>query len=413
MNLPVPANPWLLGEDARRWLAEVAASDEPPHRLASRMRAELSPEQAAEVLDLAELRRRATRKFTAAPRMYFTRRLYEQATDQWVARYKAQRFARMDRCADLCCGVGGDAFALAEVACHLVCCDRSSTAVAFCQENLLATAGSSGEAVEFVCDDAAAVDLADVDAWHIDPDRRPAGRRNTHAELHEPPDTAIDEWLGRNPHVAIKLAPGCHPPTRWSQAGELEWISLAGECKQLVAWHGSLATEPGTRRATVIQASGEQPRVLTTVTGSGQMPIPAGSAVGKYVYEPNAAVLASELTGEVAAKHGLWMFASTTGYLTADTFIDEPGCSAFEVLDVMPLRVKSLAKYLRERSVGQLEIKHRSIDLSPDQLRKELKLKGDESSTLIATRVGEKRIAIIARRREYHQMNDEPHEARL
>ena len=64
----------------------------------------------------------------------------------------------------------------------------------------------------------------------------------------------------------------------------------------------------------------------------------------------------------------------------------------------MPLKTKRVASYLRERNIGRLEIKHRAIELSPDKLRRELKLRGDESGVLLATRVGEKRIAILARR---------------
>jgi len=396
------ADQWLLGDDAQQVLADAAASKLAPHQLTKRLRKQLTPEQTHRVLELVELRRRGVKKFLAAEQMYFTRTLFEQSTDQWIARYKAQRFAKANRVADLCCGVGGDAFALAEVCGELLCCDRSPTAIAYCEQNIAAVLGKSSAAAEFECGDATAVGLAGYDAWHIDPDRRPAGKRSIHAEMHEPSDAAIDQLLGANPNAAIKLAPGGEPPTRWADAGELEWISRDGECKQMVVWLGNLAADPAMRRATVLVANEEQPNVRSTVVGSALEPVPVGDLVDRYLYEPDPAVLAADLTGTLATKHGWWMFASTTGYLTGKEFIDEPACSAFEVLDVMPLKRKPLAAYLRERQIGRLEIKHRSIELSPDKFRKELKLTGDESATLIATRVLEKRIAIVARRVPNH-----------
>lgn len=398
MNPMDESDQWLLGDQAKQVLVDAAASPLASHQLTARLRKQLSPEQVHRLLELVELRRRGARKFSSAERMYFTRTLLEQSTDQWIARYKATRFADGKKVADLCCGIGGDAFALAEVCDELLCCDRSPTAIAYCERNMDALLEQPTGEIRFECGDATAIDVAALDAWHIDPDRRPAGKRSVRAERHEPPDEAIDRLLERNANAAIKLAPGGEPPTRWVEAGELEWISRGGECKQLVVWLGELAADPGVRRATVLKAGGEHANVVRTMVGSPVEFVPQGHAVDRYLYEPDPAVLAADLAGTLAERHGWWMFASTTGYLTGKEQVDEPACAAFEVLDVLPLKRKVVASYLRERKIGRLEIKHRSIDLSPDELRKQLKLAGDGSATLLATRVLEKRIAIIARR---------------
>jgi hypothetical protein len=44
---------------------------------------------------------------------------------------------------------------------------------------------------------------------------------------------------------------------------------------------------------------------------------------------------------------------------------------------------------LRERGIGVLEIKKRGSDVSPEVLRKEMALKGENAATLIVTRVGD------------------------
>jgi uncharacterized protein (DUF885 family) len=83
---------WLTGSEAAAYLAELAASAEPLHISIERLRRGLSPVKAHLLLEQVELRRRAREKFTSADRMFFTRVGLEQATDEWVARYKAARF---------------------------------------------------------------------------------------------------------------------------------------------------------------------------------------------------------------------------------------------------------------------------------------------------------------------------------
>src|SRR5690606_27367077 len=106
--------------------------------------------------------------------------------------------------------------------------------------------------VDWLCGDVSRAPLEELIAWHIDPDRRAVGRRSTYTAVHEPSDEVIDQLLARNPHAAIKLAPACEPLRHWEERAELEWISRAGECRQLVAWFGALTDSPGTRRATML-----------------------------------------------------------------------------------------------------------------------------------------------------------------
>lgn len=148
----------------------------------------------------------------------------------------------------------------------------------------------------------------------------------------------------------------------------------------------------------MLHADGEAEQVVRTLTGSESVALPAGDTPGRYVFEPHAAVLASGLTATLATQHGWWGFARTAGYLSGDQPTREPAAATFEIEDILPLNTKKLARYLRERGVGQVEIKHRAVALQPETLRRDLKLSGDRSATLLITRQGEKRIAIVARR---------------
>ncbi|MEO0531985.1 MAG: SAM-dependent methyltransferase, partial [Planctomycetota bacterium] len=192
----MPADPllWLLGDEAASLLAEAAESPVDPASV-SRLRKQLgdSPSAAAKVaavLELTELRWRAAVKFPYAARMFFTRKGYEQATDAVVARYKAERFAKLGRVVDACCGIGGDLIALADAANDCVGIDADPVIAAYAERNVR----ECGRSATVESYELAANNLPGCDAWHVDPDRRPAGRRTTDPASHEPSLATLESW---------------------------------------------------------------------------------------------------------------------------------------------------------------------------------------------------------------------------
>jgi hypothetical protein len=415
---------WLTSTGATAWLDLAATWSGETLALVTTLRKELNADRSRLVVEQAELRRRAAEKFTHAERMFFTARGLEQATDEAVARYKSGRFPREQPVADLCCGIGGDLIALAEGS-LVVGVDRDPETAAFALANVRpplrepvedwsgdGRGERSRQRAHIVVGDAADFHLADHAAWHIDPDRRPAGRRATRVELHDPGPDVIGRRLGECPNAAIKLAPASDFDTTtdvknsmsaaipWRHA-ELEWISRKRQCRQLVAWFGSLASDPGRRRATRLSnkltASGPE-LVVGSFVGSPNITLQVADAVGRYVFEPDAAVLAADLAGALAAELRLQSVASGVAYLTADEPRDSPLVDSFEVLDVMPYRAKAIKEWLRARGIGRLEVKKRGVDLDPPRVQRELQVPGDECATLLVCRVRGKATAILARR---------------
>ncbi|NBC11043.1 MAG: class I SAM-dependent methyltransferase, partial [Planctomycetes bacterium] len=74
------------------------------------------PELVRMAIELVTARRRAAGKLRHAGRIMADTAGVEQATGSDVARHKAGRFAELAprRLVDLCCGIGGDAMALAQ-----------------------------------------------------------------------------------------------------------------------------------------------------------------------------------------------------------------------------------------------------------------------------------------------------------
>lgn len=383
---------WLVSPQAERWL-EIAAGTEEESlvRMTLSLRKELGPARTHLVIALAELRRRAHIKFQHADRMFFTRQLLEQATDETVAAYKAQRMAAGERLADLCCGIGGDLMALARQG-PIVGVDRDPVAAVLAEANCRALGLTAAE-VQLA--DARESPVEGFAAWHADPDRRPEGKRTTRVETHEPDLNALERLLSRNRNAALKLAPAASLPEEWMQMAELEWIGNRGECRQQMVWFQELARNPGRRTATVFAAGLAEPR---TICGDAGVEVPPAPRLGRYVFEPHAAVLAANLTGILANAHSLNCVSPGIAYLTSDQYVADPVLACFEVLEILPLDPKHLRDAIRERGIGNLEVKKRGVKIDPEEVRKQVHPRGDQAATLIITPIKKKIAAILAQR---------------
>lgn len=391
---------WLTSDQAAPWLRRVAEHPQPSVALAQRLRRDLSAERTHLLLQLAQLRLHAAAKFPHASRLFFTSTGLQQATDHWVAAYKASRFAPGEPVADLCCGIGGDLLALAARG-PVVGVDRDPATALVAEANLRATAHLRSQDVpaEVRAADVGAIGLREFAAWHIDPDRRPQGRRTTHVDLHEPDASVLQRLLDENPNAALKLAPAAEVPAAWARQAELEWISRDRQCRQLVAWFGSLARQSGLCRATIlIHGSPDGPCQLRSLTGTPSLAFPVAPAIGRYVFDPDASVLASRLTSTLAESHGLAAVAPDIPYLTGDRPVFDPALACFEVLEILPLDRKRLRALLEARGIGQLEIKKRGIPDDPEQLRRQLRLRGHQSAVLLLAPIAGSTTTILARR---------------
>jgi hypothetical protein len=279
--------------------------------------------------------------------------------------------------------------------------ERDSAIALLAETNCLRVHDSEFVTSQVRVTDATSMDLAEFAAWHIDPDRRPEGRRTTKLELHEPDLATLDEMLARQPHAAIKLAPAAECPQRWQAEAEQEWISRDGECRQLVAWFGSLARYRGQRSATIVPTRLDRETLGTsvrTVVGDGDAEMPFAEGWGRYLFEPDAAVIAAGLVSCLADQLELATLAPGMIYLTGDKPLVDAAVAAFEIDTVFPYRVENIKSLLQARGIGQLEIKKRGVDCDLERLRQQLRVTGDQRGTLIVTRVGDHVQAILAKR---------------
>lgn len=387
----------LLTPEGLRLLDEIPPieSTDDVARAVSRLRAAgHSPDLVSAVVGQSRLRVKARAKFGGfAERMLFTPAGLEQATRMPVAALHAGRFraAGTTRVVDLGCGIGGDALAFAGAGLDVLAVDADEVTAALAAYNL-APFRPDAEVRRGRAED---TPLEQGDAVWLDPARRTAGHvettRLTSAGDYTPPlDWAFG--LARRHPLGMKLGPAFDRDAIPAGA-EAQWVSADGSVVELALWFGALA-RPGVARSAVV-LRGDAAHELTAAADA---PDAEPRELGAFVHEPDGAVIRARLIGDVARALDAGMLAPGIAYLTGDSAARSPFAASFRVRETLPADVKRLTKALRERRIGTLEIKKRGVDVDPARLRTQLRLTGPESATLILTRRGSQRLAILADR---------------
>ncbi|MGE7432389.1 class I SAM-dependent methyltransferase [Kitasatospora sp. NPDC001175] len=378
----------LLTDEGQTLLAELRdfkAGEE--LAVATRLRRGHPAELVSAALAQAQLRQRARAKFgDLADRLYFTPNGVEQATRRSVAEWRARRFAELGvrRLADLCCGIGGDAIALARLGISVLAVDRDPLTCAVAGAN--AAALGLAELIEVRCADVTEVDVTGYDALFTDPARRTSRGRVFDPEAYSPPLSWAIGAARRTRFGALKVAPGI-PHELVPEDAEAEWVSDHGEVKEAALWFGTRAAQP--HRATLLPG----PHTLT----GGRLPDPEAGPVGRYLYEPDGAVIRAHLVAEVAGQVDGRLIDPMIAYVTSDRLAPTPYAHAYEISDVLPFNVKKLKALLRERGVGTVVIKKRGIGITPEELRRQLKPSGPNELTVILSRTDHGPLMMLAR----------------
>jgi hypothetical protein len=316
------------------------------------------------------LRRRAADKLPGTGEWLFTDEALQQASAAAVATHRAQRLAgRIVH--DVTCSIGTELAALRGSAARVVGSDIDPVRLAMARHNL-----------------GGAADLCRADALHpvtrdavvmADPARRGSGRRRFNPREYQPAlDQLFDVYRGRE--LVVKSAPGIDFDVvrRLGFDGEIEVTSYRGSVREACLWSAGLA-DPGVRRRASILDRGEQ----ITDAEADDCPV---RPVGRWIVDPDGAVVRAGLVRHYAARHTLWQLDPHIAYLSGDQL--PTGVRGFEVLQQLPFDERRLRQALSALDGGALEILVRGVDVDPTALRRRLALRGSQALTVVITRVG-------------------------
>lgn len=388
----------LLSPEGQELLAKVGPLEAKADvvKLVSSLRAQGNDAAlVAAVLTQAKLRRRAAAKFGPfAERMIFTEAGLEQASRLSVAALHANRFrqAGLNTVADLGCGIGAESMALASLDINVKAFEIDEVTAAVATYNLAPFENAFVEQA-----DVTTVDLSKFDGLFFDPARRELGRpareratRKFDPAAFSPSYDFVMQAADQKP-TGVKFGPG-HPHEAIPDDAEAQWVSVDGDLVELGLWFGSVA-RPGVKRSALLISGNSRHEIISHSAERLDAPI---AELGDFVYEPDNAVVRSHLIGQVAEQIEAHLFAPEIAYLTSDKEITSPWLKGYRVIDNLVFDRKKLKAYLRERGIGVLEIKKRGSDIVPEQLRRELALKGEGAATLIVTRVGDAHRVLVA-----------------
>lgn len=298
----------------------------------------------------------------------------QQATPRAVADVRAARIAAagVDLVHDVTCSIGSEAPAFASAGLGWLGSDIDLTRLAMARHNL------GGGAWLVQADALTPVTSAAVGAVVADPARRADGRRITDpAKLLPPLPDLVAAHRGRE--LVVKCAPGIDY-SEWD--GLVSVVSVDGGVKETCLYTPGF----GRGREAVVLRDGFTERVTSDEPDTA----PAGPP-GRFIVEPDGAVVRAGLVNHWATRHGLTMLDEHIAFCTGELI--PHGYTGFEFLEAVPL--KKLKGALTARDAGSLEILVRGVNVDPDQLRAKLKLKGALPMAVVIARIGDAAVAHI------------------
>ncbi len=346
----------------------------------------------------------------------WTRRLLEQSSDEWVAKMVADFFPNGDLVHDVCSGAGADSVALGRRG-PVRTLDLSPIACLLCKSNL-----RSNYVEDFSIENNLAESLiVSRDDWiHIDPDRRSlgaigSGNRTTNAEVFMPPLEIVLRLISESRGGSVKVAPitqaeeaafsRCPAGSQLFQQMGKQFVSWGNSVRQQRWWWNIDRFPSDTTTVSIMKVKHEWYHwTFTEVSKASHnlfdrivesIPINA-----KFIGDTDPAVRTAGAQLVLASERDCEVLGTEQGYFFAEETPSQsdPLIQWFAIEEVLPLDRKKLKQYLRSNNIGVLEIKIRDAQIIPEELRKEMKLVGDKSRTLLITRTGKKLIAVIARR---------------
>lgn len=404
--------PMLTSDEGTRLLLEASLLPTDPLTRQTRLRKRYSVEIATAAVELLELRKRAATKFIRAESMFFTREGLEQSTGERIAAYRASCFPSDVLMLDACCGIGGDALALAKRG-SVLAVDVNPAHALFTNANAKVT--ETAFPVVSLCADVTSLDLDALKsrgghAAFFDPSRRTTSatgerRRVRNGSDYSPSLGFAKELASRFDAVAVKLSPALEDEALEGFDADLEFISERGECKEAVLWFNDLKKGQENRKQKSASSSNLQIRRATILLPNRPPETladfvcepPLSSPILSFLYEPDPAILRAGLVSQLAVAGGFSPVNLQSVLLTADDEKQTSFAHGYRVRETLPFNVEKLKRHLKMKGWRVEVIKKRHLEIEPEVLRRQMNAGNPEGDpvTLFVFRQGERMTCVI------------------
>lgn len=292
---------------------------------------------------------------------------------------------------DVCCGIGGDAMALARRG-SVRLIDKNPAMVVAAMSNASVDAGEVA--------DATTLNLSG-EAVHIDPDRRANGNRHSNADFYLPDWDQTLEICRRFDAAIVKVAPAAELVDHADR--HRAWISLSGSVREQTLLMGNAIGDAkvsaGTRSAWRLKKSGP-PNVFEA--SPTDRPPSWTDRPSDWLIDPDRCVRAAGLTESFAAEFGMNPVGGPAGFLTASTAAVDASINQWKGIAIASPVVwqgsvddRKLRKVLRTNHWSVEVVKVRGGGADPAALQRRYQSIGDQPVTLWMGTVGKRRYAAV------------------
>lgn len=419
----------LASAEVRSFLCEALKKKTDTLKAAEKLAKLYSPEDRKTILDYYGLLPKICEKFLGHEIQFseFVRNpkflicdtlAYEQSTASDLGIFKQTLWQGFEgEVDDLCCGMGGDSLYM-PASLQVRGVDLAETRLAMYQENAKVLGIERSTICANVCD-------VETNAKYftIDPARRASTSENQRDMTNLSP--SFDEVLeiAKRYEGGMAKLPPAFPAALVPNDAELLYLGGHADCRESLVLFGSLARNPGTVRAVMVNKKGEAEaewrgllseiqavsnkdaekdlpgceRSFRNATSESDLPV---GELDAYLAEPAALLIRSHLFGNVAlqAAPDAHLISEGIAYVTSSKPLPALAFANFKVIASCDIATSAVRNMLKEHDIGKLTLKLRGVKLDPDAEIKRLKPKGKQSAILFYTRAAGEKIAILAER---------------
>ncbi len=311
--------------------------------------------------------------------LLFDKIALEQASSEYTAQYKSSLIAG-NKLIDLTGGLGIDDVYFSNSFKHVTYCELNKITSKLFEYNITKLKISNitvcnSNSIQYLSEHAT---NNSFDWIYIDPARRDENRRSVDLAYCAPNVyDNIDLFFKNSENIMIKVAPAydlTEAVRRFPNLIEIHVVSLEGECKEVLLILNKKSKHINPKIVAVaLNSKNKKTQTFTDRFNSDREQ--NISKIISYFYEPDCAIIKSNLTPLLANKLGFSFINKLTPYLTSSEIIHNFPGRSFTIIDSLSYNEKEIKKYIKINGIAKANIARRDFKLSVNEIRKKLKLK--------------------------------------
>lgn len=304
----------------------------------------------------------------------------EQATCEAIAKYHAEILGPVPAVLDMTAGLCVDDYYIAARAGKVTSVEMNESTAAVSLHNMSRLRGNieviHGNSIDYIT----GTPTPRFDAVFIDPARRGSNQSRVYGLADCEPDVLqlLPAISAVAPVLYVKASPMLDVTQVLREVPEVSdvWVvSLRNECKELLfkVNFGCAIDAPMLHCVNITAADSISREELSLPYSASRASVQTfATAIGRYLYEPNASIMKAGAFAALASKYCVEKVAPHSHLFTADVLrADFPG-RVFRVESVMPFKEKAVKAALNGAS--QVNVSVRNFKLTAQQLKSRLRL---------------------------------------